>query len=68
MGRFQPRSRHPVFISCIEQHQLSKAIRSAGARALSNTGPIPAVLSPQHGRTSGFNVHKIKVEKILMYH
>lgn len=55
-------SRDLMFIYCIEQRQLPKCISPVGARASSDTVPVPAVLSPQHAKTLGFHLYlKLKI-------
>lgn len=45
-----------MFIYYIEQRQFPKCISPVGARASSDTVPVPVVLSPQHAKTLGFHL------------
>lgn len=53
------------FIYCIEQPRLPKCISPVGARASSDTLPVPVILSPQHAKTVGFHLY---IENTLEYH
>lgn len=51
-----------MFIYYIEQRQFPKCISPVGARASSDTVPVPVVLSPQHAKTLGFHLYlKLKI-------
>lgn len=57
-----PCSSDLMFIYCIEQHQFLKCIGPVGARASSDTVPVPVVLIMQRAKTLGFHPYlKLKI-------
>lgn len=59
-----PCSSDLMFIYCIEQHQFLKCIGPVGARASSDTVPVPVVLSTQYAKTLGFHLH-LKLKNLV---